>query len=410
MAKVNQTHRAFLTIKRSNGVPAPGVDPGDVTITIRNPDDDASSVVALVESALGGGLYYFDVPASFTLAHGTGIYGLLIDVDSSSPKVRDVVGGSVPFFSADLDVIQTTAALAVDLALYQGSVWVDSANGNAGTVVGVNGLPSNPVDSLADALTLATAIGYRSIVVVTGSLALLSSLTEFLVEMRGESEIDFNGQSVNGSEFVGGHIKGAMTGVIDVRRSHIEDVIGFRGHAQLCGLLGTITLGAGIAHMDLCHSATPGTQTPTIKFGHATSELGLRGYAGGMQIEDMTAAAHLGSIDFIAGQLVVDSSCTGGALAIRGTVGPVTDNSLGTTVARDGEVSKLSIADFLETSGPNPHGAGAWVDHADLPAALALLGAVLGTPVAHAPTTIVAGGFTWTVGLAGSTVTITRTA
>lgn len=112
MPRVNETHRVFLTIKRSNGVPAPGVDPGDVTITIRNPADDASSVVALVESALGGGLYFFDVPASFTSTHGTGIYGLLIDIDSTSPKVRDTAGGSIPFFSTDIDAIQTTAALA----------------------------------------------------------------------------------------------------------------------------------------------------------------------------------------------------------------------------------------------------------------------------------------------------------
>lgn len=114
--KVNQTHREWHTIKRSNGMPATGVDPGDAVITIRNPADDASTIAALVESALGGGLYYFDIPAAFTLAHGPGSYGVLVDIDSNSPKVRDIAGGGVPFFLVDLEDVQATAALALDSA------------------------------------------------------------------------------------------------------------------------------------------------------------------------------------------------------------------------------------------------------------------------------------------------------
>ena len=44
----------------------------------------------------------------------------------------------------------------------------------------------------------------------------------------------------------------------------------------------------------------------------------------------------------------------------------------------------------------------------DLVAALAFFGATIGTPVTHTPTTVVAGGFTWSVLVAASTTTFTR--
>jgi hypothetical protein len=44
----------------------------------------------------------------------------------------------------------------------------------------------------------------------------------------------------------------------------------------------------------------------------------------------------------------------------------------------------------------------------DLDAAIAFFGAVLGTPVVHTPGTVTAGAYTWSVVVAGSTVTFTR--
>jgi len=45
---------------------------------------------------------------------------------------------------------------------------------------------------------------------------------------------------------------------------------------------------------------------------------------------------------------------------------------------------------------------------ASIAAAVAYLGAVLGTPVVSTPTTVTAGGFTWSVLIVGSTITVTR--
>jgi hypothetical protein len=232
------------------------------------------------------------------------------------------------------------------LLRHQGAIWIDTANGEAGTKIGVNGLPENPVTTLADALTLATDTGLRRLVLVTGSLTLTSALTEFLVELRDESELSFGGQDVNGSEFRGGVLKGTMTGRISAYHAVLEDVVGFRGSAQLCGLQGTISLGAGSSTLHLCRSQVPGTQLPTLSFADATAECNLRAYSGGVQIEDMTLPAHLMSAEFIAGQCIVDSSCTGGTLVIRGPCEPITDSSAGTTVITDAVIALQDTANL----------------------------------------------------------------
>ena len=336
-AKVNEAYRVWMTLRLGSGAPAIGIDPGDFTITVRNPADDTTMVAPTVtESPAGGGLYRFDILAAFSLAHGPGVYAAVVEIDSTTPLIRDTRGSSIEFFGTNIDDVS-----------YLGSIWIDTANGTAGTVVGVNGLPGLPVASLADALTLSTATGLRSIVVITGNLLLTASLTEFLVELRNESELDFGGQNINGTEFRGGIVKGSMTGRIAVEDSEIEDVSGFRGDAHNCGINGTITLGAGTSTFGFCHSHTPGTTPITISFEDSTAECNLRAFSGGVQVEDMVAAAHLMSAEFVAGQIIVDSSCTGGTLVIRGVVGPITDGSAGTTVVRTGEMSKASVIDDL---------------------------------------------------------------
>lgn len=306
---------------------------------------------------------------------------------SAVAEIRDaILSDSTAFDGADI----AATRLAAERVNYLGCIWIDTTNGIAGTTVGVNGLPGNPVDTLADALALSTATGLRCLVVITGSLLLTASLTEFLVELRDESEIDFGGQNINGTEFRGGVIKGTMTGVITARGSLLEDVSGFRGNAMGCGLMGTITIGAGTATFDRCRSNVPGTATPTIAFAHATAECNLRAYSGGLQVEDMTAAAHLMSAEFVAGQIIIDSSCTGGTLVIRGVVGPIIDGSAGTSVVVTGEISKLSLADFLETTGPNPHGTDPW-DEA-LPTVADIANAVWGRSVDDGEFTFPAAG------------------
>ncbi len=344
----------------------------DVEDDIANIDDDIIAV-ASGKQDLGGGVSVgitLELVNDWKLAfEARGGPTELMTVTGGNLLARDLAGDIVfpiaPTAFTAVTIAQSSSATLIGaeaglITQYLGAIWIDAANGVPGTTVGVHGLPQNPVDTQADALTLADETGLRHIVAVSGNLLLTESMTEFFVEMRDEIEINFGGQNINGSEFIGGKIKGTMTGRIVVRGAEIEDVVGFRGEAVGCGLTGTISLGAGRSTMADCHSRVPGFATPMLSFG-ATSELSFRGYSGGIELETMTAVANKSTCEFIAGQIIIGATNTLGTLIVRGLVDPVTDSS-GAGLIKDfsGVVSKLAIADFLETSGPNAHGTGVW--------------------------------------------------
>jgi hypothetical protein len=257
-----------------------------------------------------------------------------------------LIGGGAALLDIALEDHTTpgTVGSAMIMAAYQAAVFIDATNGVGGTTIGLHGTPANPSNNLADALTISAALGTRAFVVVDGTLTLTSSLTEWYVEIRDEGEINFNGESVNGSEFSGGILKGLMSGRLTARNSFLEDVTGFAGLAQNCGIGGTITLAAGKSTLDRCHSQEPGTGIVTLSF-IAGASVNCRAYSGGIQIENMTNVNNSCTLEFVAGRTIVDASNTAGELEIRG-VATVTDNSTGTTV-NDVAFDRPAIVDEL---------------------------------------------------------------
>ena len=330
--KVNEAYRVWYTLKLTSGAPATGVAGGSQTITIRNPGNTATMAAPTIVE-FGGGLYYFDISATFTNTHRAGQYGGTIEVNSGAPVLVDTLPVNVEFFVQDIDDLLTN---------YLGAIWVNANNGVAGTVVGINGVSHNPVDTLADAITLMGSTGLRKLVLVTGNFTLTATLDEAYVELRDESELLLNGQNVNGTEFHGGIIKGAGIGAVSMRACLLEDLSGLRMDAQMCGISGTIGLATGVSTMDLCHSQTPGTSTPTIDFAVAGSQLNLRAYSGGVQINNMAAVSNIATLEYIAGQLVISSSCTAGTIVYRGNVYPVTDTSTGTTIVNNSTAAAVN--------------------------------------------------------------------
>lgn len=101
-AKVNESHRVWLTARLGSGAPATGIASDKFTITVRNPGDTATMTPPSV-TEVGGGLYRFDISAAFSLVHGVGVYGVVVEIDATAPSVRDTRGGSVEFFGIDVD-------------------------------------------------------------------------------------------------------------------------------------------------------------------------------------------------------------------------------------------------------------------------------------------------------------------
>lgn len=113
---------------------------GDFTVTVRSPADTAESTPSVVESATAGGLYYFDIPASFTLTNGVGNYGVTIEITTSP---LDLGGESVLFEANMLDDIAADAALARKMLTNKQT----GADGSPGTLVTLDD------DSIATLLT-----------------------------------------------------------------------------------------------------------------------------------------------------------------------------------------------------------------------------------------------------------------
>lgn len=97
VGRVNVAYRYWFVARLGNGAPATGIAAIDVTVTVRDPTDTNTSNPAITE--FGGGLYYFDIPAAFTLANGAGEYGVSIEINSTTPRVRDMAGETIPFFN-----------------------------------------------------------------------------------------------------------------------------------------------------------------------------------------------------------------------------------------------------------------------------------------------------------------------
>jgi hypothetical protein len=76
-----------------------------------------------------------------------------------------------------------TAGDLMTLAGYAGAVWIDTVNGSAGATIGVNGTKTNPSSSLANAITLATALGLRHFKILGDSvLAVTTDLEDYFFE------------------------------------------------------------------------------------------------------------------------------------------------------------------------------------------------------------------------------------
>ncbi len=110
--KVGVDYRFFFAVKNFDGDPATGIDVGDFVVTVRNPQNTASSSPAVVEAA--GGLYFFDIPAAFSTAHGAGSYGMVYSVDNAIPGARDTDDGRVDFFVASLGDVSVVATEVLD--------------------------------------------------------------------------------------------------------------------------------------------------------------------------------------------------------------------------------------------------------------------------------------------------------
>jgi hypothetical protein len=233
-------------------------------------------------------------------------------------------------------------------ALYNNAIWIDIANGTTGAVPGVNGTPANPVNNLANAVTLAAAIGVRAYF-VRGNLTLVSAHDNWTFRGLGtEPVIALNGQDVQDSFFESVELSGdAANSHIHTHDCTLDGVTNFSGVINASRLRNSMSLAANGTMFSHCVSFVPGAAaTPILDVQGAGRTFQFRAYSGGLELRNMSDAGNIASVELVAGQVILAATCTGGQIALRG-VGNLTDNSAGTTVKSTALLSNPEIAEAV---------------------------------------------------------------
>ena len=228
---------------------------------------------------------------------------------------------------------------------YDGHIWIDTVHGVAGTSLGVNGLPTYPVASHADAMILAAALPtHRLEIAAESALTLTSDVKGFDISGHGYKlalgGFDLSYAHVDGCEYMTGVATsadwemflwncqlGACTlGEVDAHNCHITDLV---------------TLGTTAPYLFSGCTGVP-IGTPGIDFGSAVgaSTVVMSNFAGVGTIKNMKT----GDVLYVDGncQLTLDATCVGGTVYLSGDV-RLTNNGSGQTLhnSTPGTLEKL---------------------------------------------------------------------
>ena len=218
------------------------------------------------------------------------------------------------------------------IGAYSGAIWVSATDGVAGTVVGVNGLPTNPVLTLDDAKTIGDAIGLKKIVVLDAlfGVDMNDNFSGWTFEGQSSfSTIDVNGQSAIGTTFRDVRLDGdcSLSTITMFGGEIATTATNLSGFFHDVSFSGTVDLAAATSSIfDSCYSGVPGAGQPTLSFA-SNSDASVRAYSGGLRLSDITTDTVDATIEFVAGNCIIDASCTatGPDVQIRG-VATLTNN------------------------------------------------------------------------------------
>ncbi len=249
---------------------------------------------------------------------------------------------------------------SIQFSSFNGGVTIDTTNGTAGTTFPI-GTGEAPVSNLADAKTIAVTRGLDKLYIIGNiTIGATDNIDGYTLHGQAPSKTLITitaGASTVNSEFENAEITGTLNGPTWFTNMHIGDLTDLGAatgetHIHSSVLSGTLTISSASAtaiQFLSCWSGVPGTTTPTIDVNGAASGISLRHYSGGIELKNISDGQS-NSADYVAGQIILDSSNTSGDIQIRGVV-KVTDNSgAGFTVNTDGVVAGLesgAIADAV---------------------------------------------------------------
>lgn len=174
--------RIYFQVVDSTGNLFTGLPSTDFTVVFINPADSASTTLTVTESTQKAGVYYVDVPSAFLTTHGSGQYGLSIEVNHTPPPPPALDAASL--FSVEVNQEDIDNLILDDIvdgfldradAVESGITWREGLRAVAAVLAGlVTGGPGNPAfrrigGALASAprvTVTADADGNRSIIIL----------------------------------------------------------------------------------------------------------------------------------------------------------------------------------------------------------------------------------------------------
>lgn len=227
-----------------------------------------------------------------------------------------------------------------------GAVSIDTLTGVAGTESFVNGVADNPVSTLADALTIATAVNLRQFEIGNGSSITLASSTQNKVFEGHEWNLALGNQDITSSMFIDANVSGTGTGTLaEFETCEIGTVTLGPSFFHGCGFSGTMTLGAaGDYFFYDCHSSVAGTSTPVFDLATAgANNMSFRRWSGGITLNNISSNDVI-SIDAVSGGTITLNGADGD-VQIRGMCSSIVDNRTGTpTLGKNAVINQTLIA------------------------------------------------------------------
>mgnify|MGYP003646437625 CR=1 FL=1 len=221
-----------------------------------------------------------------------------------------------PTNSAGLQDLSTLLSSA-----YGGKVVIDSIKGQAGTAIPIGTL-STPCSNVTDAVTIAHREGIDTLqfigqynIVENAESLILRGTNAVLTELTIADQAN-----VLNCQIVDAKVSGVLDGGTLMERCSTNGLNYVNGILFNVALnIEPITLGGTKQAMFLdCYSSVSGVGTPIIDLGGTGQSLAMRQYVGGVRIKNRTGTDPV-SIDMASGHVIIDATCTGDPITIRGS-------------------------------------------------------------------------------------------
>jgi hypothetical protein len=346
-----------------------------------------------------GGIEYariIEVINGYSITFEDGVYS--VSLVGSNNNILDVVNLNQVSIRANNSAGLINVS-EVQQIIFGEQIHLDVVNGKSGTLY-PKGTPLDPVNNLADALAIAASVGLPAIHLMSDlTITTGTNIDGITIQADTWPVVTVEaGVSMENSVFKGLSLYGVMGGVWNVLIDcWIYDITNFSGWVR-GGSIESVALAAGLglefggqSFFDNLVPMYPGT--PSSLTANTNTIISVAGCSDILTVKNLTAGSLI-AVGLYGGRLIVDATCTGGAISVS-AVGTYANNSV-VVVDDSGLTYPAGVSSAVRT---------------EITPELAQLTKVskihgVGVPLVVTPTSRVAGDLSQTIGTVGDTTTV----